>query len=401
MKSDIRPKNNNPFQSPLPPPKRPEHPPVPTSPPDLPPLPQEQKPNKSSKKKLIISIIGIVLVLIGAVVFYLWYTNPSKAVNDAVQDAIKSKTIDARGIATIQGTEGAGKLTVTFDTKADNSTGESISNAKAEVDMSPLKINLSGAIATDSKGGSYVKLNNTKPILTNIASIAMLDETAAKPLSQLAEKIDNKWVKVSTEDLNPNAEVVVDGDGENNENSSTETAELNECSSKALKNFYDDKKQQDQVIDVYKKNQFIVIKSTGKSENIQGKDSVQYIISLDDKKITSFIKQVIKTEVGKALQECYPDTIVEQIKNMDDIEIDDSAKLSLWVSRWEHQLTRIQFATKDENSTSSLRVDTKLNENVDINLPSNAISTNELQKEIEAVMMAIFAPPQITIETED
>lgn len=403
MAPDIKP-NNSPSNIPSTNqnPAQPQEPPIPAQPLNLPPLENEPQKN-SKKKKIIIAVVLIILILGGAIAaFFLWYSNPDKAVSDAVQNAMKSKTIDANGLATIQGANNSGKVTVAFDTKADNSTGESMSNAKATFAVPPLKLSVSGAYATDSKGASYVKLNNTKPIISNLTTIAMLDKAAEKPLNQLATKTNNKWVKLSQDDLTPAPETITteNQDGETT-GQNKQSEQINKCSSKVIKNFYQDQKQQNELLDIYKDNKFIVIKNTGKSENIQGSDSVQYDISLDETKITSFIKEAIETDAGKTLQKCYPDFIVNEIKNMKDIEIDDSVALSLWVSRWSHQLTRVQAISEEESNKSTIKIDTKFNEDVDVTMPTNVISTKELQKDIQAVFTSLITVPDVTIQTEE
>ncbi len=355
-------------------------------------------PPKGSRKKIYaitITILVVILVAIGGGAAYaLWYNNPEKVVADAVGNIIKSPSSVSSAVF-VSKTKSGDKLTVNFSTQSNNPKLAGSLDAKINVDTANFKINFGGAGMVTESGDFYFKIDNAKEVVgrllvTDYGKLYVTSPTLRKALENFAAKIDGKWIKVDTQDVAS----MLDSSGYKKER---------QCYKKALTNFYDKKDQQNQVIDAYNKNKFITVNNTNGSENINGVSSKSYDISLNVKKSYDFSDAAKKTDAIKSINKCamgstnlesYSRPIPQEIKKSQN-EI-DRAKLKLWISKWDHNLTGIDALYNGSDGTSNnFTMKTNFKAKPQLKNPQSSLSLTDLQQEINKIFTAAMSEPSI------
>ncbi len=360
-----------------------------------PPVTMGSPPGKKSRKKLytiVLTVIIVALVAIGGGAAYaLWYTNPEKVVADAVDNIIKSPSSITNAYFESK-TKSGDKLTVTFDTQTDNPKLAGSLSAKVSVDTQEFKINLSGAGMVSQNGDLYFKVNNTqelidKLLVTDYGKLYAKSPTLVKALKDFAKKIDGRWIKIDTKDIQD----MLDSQGYKKQR---------QCYQNALSKFYENKDQQSQVMNAYGNNKFIIVKDSTDRATINGVDSSGYNISWNVQKSNDFSDAVEKTDVAKAVKKCdtssdnsyqNPKPTKQEIKQSQK-EV-DKAKLKLWVSKWDHNLTGVDASYDASDGTSNtLKVKTDFKNKPQLQSPKNALSLMDLQQDINR----IFSTPEVS-----
>lgn len=234
---------------------------------------QPKTPNK--KKKLIIGgiIAAAVLLLSGGTytAYAFWYQNPEKVLTDAVSNVIKAKTATYSGTLAMD-TKDA-KVRVVFDGKqASELNGEG--NAKITITAQGKDFTVNGSALVDKDGNLFFKVGNLKTILDEFLKQSGM---TSSPFDELVAKIDNKWIRVSADDL---AEYDKDA------------GKAQTCLADTMKKIQDDKAVHDGLVKAYKDNKFVVIDSTLPGRTINGVDSMGYKLSLNKDAAKKFAETV-------------------------------------------------------------------------------------------------------------
>ncbi len=341
---------------------------------------------KKSKKKLAIFIIIVLLVLGigGGAAAYMVYSNPEKVVFDAVQNSIKAKTNITDGNFKLVDSENNGNVSVDFTSQSNSPKLAGSLEAKVKIDYKDFKINLAGAGMVSEQGDYYFKVDNASELLDKALESEYgklyVSEPSLQPLvtkvKAFVKKIDGRWIKVEKSDI---SEFSKDYDKQQ------------ACVEKAVKKFYDDNKQQQQIIDTYGDHRFIIVKTSNKpSQTINGEDSVAYDLKLDVKKGNEFGEAVGKTDVFKALEKC-SDATRTSTNKMSDKEVKeaqkeaDKVKVTVWVSRWGHNLTRIEVSGNENSTQINFGANVDQNKTPNLKDPSNPLKAKDLTKELEAI----------------
>ena len=345
---------------------------------------------KRSKKPLVIGVIIAIAVLIfggGGAAYALWYSNPDKALADAVINGIKSETMIAEGSLLVTDSTNKGKITFDFKSQSDNPKLAGSLEGSLKIEYPEFDASLKGAGMIAETGDLYFKVDNAyelldKALKTEYGAMYAQEPSMEPTLEKVrafVKKIDGQWIKVEKTYI-----------GEYQKTYEKQQA----CTKKVLETFYKDSAQQKQVTDLYLKYKFITVKDTGKSEAINGEDSVIYDLKFNAQKANDFGEAVEKTDTAKAIAKCYQaeeEGGVEEYKPSeeeikDTQETLDKMKTTVWIGRFSHNATKIQF--KGSEDSSSYDVHTTLDNETQPNLkaPSSSLDVEDLQKDIEDIL---------------
>lgn len=324
-------------------------------------------PPKAPKKKKMIIIGAIIIGALGllsggtAAAYNLWYQNPDKVVMDAVGSLLQSGTSTHKITLDVKTKDVAMKISV--DAKVAESPA-SEADINATLTYGGKDYTVKGATLTDKDGNLYLKLNDVKALLTEFVG----SETDLSSFNDLITKVDGQWIKVSSDDLKSVSE----------DYSKTQT-----CVTNALKSL-DDKATIDELTDVYKKNQFIVVGDKIGAKDVDGTASLGYKVTIDEAKTKSFYTSLGETKVGKALTAC--DSSFDFKASDLDSSTDNSkttTEAQVWASRFGHQLTEFDVTSKDNDGTTATVVwNPKFVKGVTVETPAKSVPVNELMTDI-------------------
>ncbi len=331
-----------------------------------------------TKKKLglvagIIAAAAVVLLGTGSALAYnLWYQNPQKTLADAMVNAMKAKTVAYTGEFTIDITDssaGYKDLKLTVEGKNGTVDGEvTVDFALTTTEGDEYKV--SGAGLFDKDGNLFFKVNKLRELIDQFGQGRELPAS----ITAIIDKVDGSWVRIAADDL---------------KEYSKEYAEQQECTRDALKKIEGNQNTADEVANLYRQHQFIVIK-----EELGVKDgNVGYVLDTDRQVAKEFVKGLKETELYKELAKCndtLEDIDEEDLTvDEDDADSDTKTRFAVYISRIGHELREVHFDIEDDDAKGQLRVKTTFNAPVSIESPEDFIPLKELQKDIEAAIQEI------------
>ena len=331
--------------------------------------------NKSSKINYIIAGVSAFVLLLfvggGVAAYKMWYQNPEKVLTDALVHAMDAKTASFTGSFEAQpkndgsGVESLKKLTVSVD--GANTTDASKLSAKLTIAVTNKTYTIVGAAQRDKDANLYVEIDDIKKHLTDLLS-GDGEGYASMPQSvqNIIAKIDSKWVRVAPDDM---------------KDMTQDSSKVQQCTSDVYQKFKNDKKQMQEVADVYKKNKFVAVK-----EKLAAKQgSLGYVVDLNQNQLKSFIKDVNNTTIVKNLKEC------DKQFNFDENSIDlkkndeNNSRVEVWVTRWSHQFSKVAVTTDDKKLKTSTVVQPTFDKPVAIDAPRDYVKFSEVKELIQKV----------------
>lgn len=314
-------------------------------------------PPKKSKKSIIIAVIiaGVMVILFAgaALAYNFWYQNPNKVVTDAIMNASTAKSVIFTGIIDVTGDQ---KVKIEFNGSGKDSGG--LMNVKATFSVSSRQVIVDGAALVDQHSNLYIKIKDAKALVTSALG------GYGTAFDDIVTKIDNKWVKITTDDLSEY---------------STETKNVKKCIDETYAKFKDDKAAISEVTNVYKANQFIVIGKTLPSQN----GSLGYEITFDDAKSKSFASAFTQTTIYKQLHECDSESFPATYKPSNDTPVDNEGTTQVWVSRFGHEITKFVTDVDNDGTKTHVSIETLFNKQVTIDTPTEFVTVDELKQDIE------------------
>ena len=349
---------------------------------------QPKAPNK--KKKFIIGgiIAGAVLLLGGGTyaAYALWYQNPEKVLTDAVSNLIRAKTATYSGTLAMDTKDV--KVRVVFDGKqASELNGEG--NAKITLTSQGKDFVVNGSALVDKDGNLFFKVGNLKTILDDVLKQSGM---TSSPFDELVAKIDNKWIRVSADDL---AEYDKDA------------GKAQTCLTDTMKKIQNDKAVHDSLVKAYENNKFVVIDSSLPGRTINGVDSMGYKLSLNNEAAKKFAEAVNEMQFMKDLQKC--DSSFESFK-LDASDMKSSTgttsteTVEVSVSRWSHEFTQLKVTGKDDDASGKFILEPIFGKDVTVAAPTDFMTLKELQSEIEKVTQSfgsMMGETQVTTSEMD
>jgi hypothetical protein len=353
--------STNPEQSPAPTPFQANNPSQP---------PVSPVPVKRRNKKLIIGIIvAAVIVVLGAgsvLAYNFWYQNPDKVVSDSLVNALKAKSLTFTG--SLDMTSDTTKAKIKIDGVAGQAQGSV--NVKATFDMEGQQIALNGSGLMGSSGDLYFKVANVKDIVKSYREAVPVESQAI--FDQLVAKIDDRWIKISADDMKQFSE---------------DTGTAQKCFNDTLKKFQNDKAAINEVATIYKKNKFLTIEQNLGIKN----GSLGYTVKANDNAAKGFAKAFKDTRIFKSLHECDSSFTVDEDKAVDsDKKSTSETRMELWVSQWSHEITKVTAVDETGPDKVSFVFEPVFNKTVNVTVPEKAVTLNELKAEIETLIQSVY-----------
>lgn len=330
---------------------------------------------KSSKKKglLIGIIIAVIIVLLGggsAFAYKFWYQNPEKVVTDAFIHAIDAKTVIYKGDIHMVGN--GSNVTVAVTGRQGDGSGQLDTAVTFAVNGKNYTVNGSGLI--DKSGDLYIKLAKLDD-LANAAKNIYTDpqeKAAISPLvDQLKAKIDGTWIKVSSDDL---------------KDFSDSYATTKTCLSDAVKKFKSDNAARTQLTNLYEKHQFITIEKELGAKN----GSLGYNLSSDDAAAKAFANGVKDTDIYKQLHGCDSSFTINADDLTDSSSSKDNGTVTVWVSRWTHELTKVTAKGTSDGTTTDFSIEPTFNQKVTVTTPAKSTTLKQLESDITDLIESVY-----------
>lgn len=322
---------------------------------------------KPHRRKWIIALCiigGLGLLSAGTALAYnLWYQNPDKVLSDAVMHAVKAKSLAYKG-SYVTDMEG-GKLTVDFDGNNPSVVdGQLNVNATLAMQGQSFKLSGSGLLAAD--GTFYFKLSNLRSLLESAAKQYGMPTTM---FDGIVAKIDDKWVKVSSDDVKQFSETAA-----NNQ----------KCLTDAFKKLESDKAEQKEISDLYRKHKFITVSKKLGSATVANVQSLGYELTGNTAVLKQFVGELNNTKFAASLKTCDKSFSFDADAITDDNEAKENVRV--WVSRWSHNFTRLSVDSTDANNQkTNLWLEPRFNAGTPITPPSDAITIEQLQSDIQSL----------------
>ncbi len=332
---------------------------------------------KRSPKLIIGAIIAAVLVvLLGSAVFgyTMWYQNPDKVVHDAVLNAIKAKSVSSTGTIAYKGDEFA--MDLAFDGKAGETGGELSVDAKLTVNSDEIQQEFkAGGVGRMVDGTLYVKLTGITSVVEDTAAMSggLIPEYAAS----IFEKIEDKWISIEASDYQ-----------EVDSNISKQQA----CFTELFESMQSDNAMSNEITDLYRNNQILIIANELNSKSVNGTASLGYEVKVDTAAAKTFTEDLEGTEFGTKLKEC-DDSIdfkdyTEGFSDTSDSE--DAPTIELWVSRFGHEITELSVKDDDGSQSVAIVVQPSFDKTVTLEAPSDATSFRTVLEEIQQAILEYY-----------
>lgn len=338
-------------------------------------------PPKKGKKALIIGLIaaGVAALLVGgsALAYNFWYQNPDKVVSDAIVNAITAKTVSATGTLEVESED----YTVKIEASAKNSIEANAHVAvKVTYAADGMSVTVDGEGIYSSDGDLYVKLNDAKELAASIEEQSD-GQLSFEVFSGVIEKIDGNWIKIGKGDLGDFSE---------------DYEKSRQCVADISKQLDEDsafvRQVENEIQDLYKKNQFIIVGDKLGSRTINGQGSLGYSLSADPEIADTFFTEFANTEIGQRLKDCdesidFSDIVSEDAKKDDGTE----TEAEIWVSRFGHYITEVNLKADEDGTKGNIVINPVFNKDEAIEIPANAIPLSELQADIEKAYEEYYA----------
>lgn len=339
--------------------------------------PGAQKPKRSKMPFVIGGIIGgLILLSAGAFATYRAYQSPEKVLRDAVTKAVHAKAVQMSAVVTSDAKVTTSGQTIafkkfTFDAKSTYDP-KSEANATATIAFNGNDYNFAANGMMSENGEVYFK------IVKAVDSVQKFYETMANGQKIPADarstfrSLEGKWVKVSIEDMT----------GKNKE-----SADAYKCVLDAYKSYGQDKKMQDEVVEVYKKHSFIKTKGGAKYKD----GMLGYEVTVDEALAKEFGKAARETSIAKKVTSCDKDTSksTDSVKDSaSEVTKETTAVTHVWVDPISHELKKIDSSVKyspknGEASTTVAVADFGFDQSVKIDIPASSMTLDEFMKKIQ------------------
>lgn len=341
----------------------------------------ETKKTDKKFKKIILPITVLVLLLIGGSSAYglvSWYQSPQNTITDSLMHALTAKKSIYIGTYSFEDATGENKVVIDLNTKAQ----ENLVSIETNISIKSGTINVKakGSSVVDSKGNLYVKAGGLADLVDEYASQLGIDDTnqLITSVNNFVSKIDNKWIKVSSDDLK---EV------------SKDASSAQKCLTDTVKKYENDQAAIKQITDIYRKNQFIISeKDLGIDGNNRG-----FRINIDETKTKIFASEIQNTSIYKSLNKCDSDTfkinqstIDQEINKINDSNSSnadsDEGYINLWIDNWSHNISKIEISSKSDSGKFTANIEPKYNIEASVSIPGDSISVSELKSYIEELV---------------
>lgn len=363
-------------------------------------------PAKNSKKKLIIGIVvgvsTLIALIVAVVLYFVWYQNPTKVVNDGLVGLLTSKTAQYSFDGSASGSNGNSDVKI----KADFVRGESASGGTVDLKLKLRDVDDEVVVKADvymDKEAVYYRVHDLEKVID-----AMIDDTLNRryyshntrknqvkvqmkaQYTKIIEAIDNKWVKNTKEYLS-----------RNNQN-------ISGCFDAIVSLQYDQQERQNLASLYQKYPKMIDVEKLDKSSS---DGTVGYTITKGDEDQAKAASDELKdSKVGQLISKCSLNStrkVTYTYRNGTRItkrtttsrtsigldNINKNSSIELWVSLISHQVKRIVIVPKKGNN-SPLNI--TIGNKAQPAKPTDAVSGYD----VEQIMKKDYSPANSSTNTD-
>lgn len=324
---------------------------------------------RNSKKGLAAAIIsGAVLLLVGgtAAGYNVWYQNPDKVIGDAISNAVTAKSVSAD--STMNSTTGTGKEATSYELKL--KTVSDMNDLRADVSFNSrtedTTFDMSGSVMVRNTNKFYVKVNKLKELLEQSGLQALIGSSPS--IDALVKQLDGRWVVIDSTDI---------------EETTGSKDKASQCVEDTVSTLRKDSEYSGELETLYKKFPLVGVK-----KSLGSKDgSLGYEVEFKRENAIQFANGVNSTKFYKQLKKC--DDKIQDLNGEDmfkqESDSKDEGQVVMWIDRWTHKLTSLELSSRSKDSTAKLVVDTEFDIPVSVDEPKNALTVDDIKKDIEAV----------------
>lgn len=351
---------------------------------------------KKKKTGLIAGLVAALLLIGGLIGGYFWYQSPNKVVADALNRANSARMLKTKlklsGIdLSKDGVPGMSLGDINVELTGDLEKLDLGYDISTTFELMGVKLPIKAKLMLVNKTDVYFYLEDVSKTVDGFISGfgAFMSEDVAdfsalkSQFSSLVAKIENKWVKLSLDDIKSNMD-------------DEDSKEL-VCLTDVLKN-YDFNTYNQQVKSILKEHKYYEV---GDVKTVDGSFVVN--ASIDQSKFEAYAKAAGETDLIKAFLKCGGE---EQASNVDKKTGSVSFKNVEWViGQWGHELksakVEVEAETLDadgQKTTQTLKVEASFDwpKSVEVKAPSEAINFEDWVKEIEAEAAKMSAGEETT-----
>lgn len=173
---------------------------------------------------------------------------------------------------------------------------------------------------------------------------------------------------------------------------------MQKCFADLSKKIREDAAMRTEIAGVYGSHQFVTIgKSLGDKDG-----SLGYEVTFDNSKQDEFYKAAKNTKMYAYLHGCDSDITIDAPEKLA-TDKKDTTKLELWVSRWQHEITKLTANdTTDDGTKVSASIKPIFNGKVAIKAPEKSMTLEQLMAEITKLLQAsLTVTPPAAMASDD
>ncbi len=345
------------------------------------------KNKKSLNKKVILSIVGVLLLIAGAVcAYFFWYQHPQKVITDAASNMLAANQSTISGYMNVNsagdGVKQSSKIDFTLanvgnagkgEVDVNLSAGDHKIKAKAEAIFAENKNIYIKVTSLQNVVDAYIdvflsSVESIYPAEQRAESVAAMKNDIQARFNPLIDKIDDKWILVTPDDF---------------KSTDKDANKLQTCMNELSTMLNEDKTATSEIRSAYSKNQFIKIdKELGSKDGALG-----YEVSVDETKLKAFKDATEGSKLVKKIKSCVGDNKKSQsveVKNENKSSVD---KIEVWVDRWSHNLRNVSVNGRQDDADMKTDIKFDFTSPVKIDVPKETIPVKEVMKEIRSIFV--------------
>jgi hypothetical protein len=338
--------------------------------------PMDDQAMKSSlirRRKVPVFALGAALLIVlfaaASALAYTWYQNPDRVIMDGFAKALQAKTVAYSGTITAKGPNDDSKSFMKLDIKGAAAGGNANVEVKATIEQDSQQFEISGKGVFAKDGTLYIQFKDLQKLLDGYLQDnpeMRLPEESKPLIDKLLAKVDGRWIKISPSDL---------------EDYSSEVKNTMTCIQDATVSFRNDEQVRNEFMAIYQSHPFVRMEDSLGIKN----GSYGYVIGTDKEKEKAFWIASKKTKFYKQLVECDDSFKIDE----EDMEPEDTVKserTEIWLSQWRHEITRVNVRSEsNDGSITEMSWLPVFNEQISVDIPSDARTLTELQADMEAI----------------
>ncbi len=288
------------------------------------------QPPRSKKTGLFVTLAVVLVALLGSFTAWALYNRPANAVSDSLLKLANSKQLALEGkIESFSSPRASlsGDLKIRFNA-ARNWAADGILTIRDKQPFGVGPVNLNLSVIAEGSQNFFVKVNNAKGTVEQLAGGGASGKMVAGSLSNFLSVVDGRWIRF------------------NNSTVSQETIQADQCFQKTFADLSKNAAERNKLRRIYRQNMFVAPEANLPAEVIGGRGSSHYKLRFDEAKAMSLARAVMGTDTYRRLQACNKDFTINlgEIPNV--VRELNQLNVETWVDYWTHDITRLSYDNK-------------------------------------------------------